>query len=78
MQRYLTYKYGRWSLLFVVFGLLGCPAPNVAPQLTPEQLAAYNVTQNQVNEWNANNTANANPNAIATLAIVGCGQAPLI
>ncbi|RUR20561.1 hypothetical protein ELY21_00280 [Legionella sp. km535] len=73
MQRYLTYQYGRWSLFVLVLGILGCQGANVVPQLTPEQLAAFNVTQDQVSQWNANNVANTNPEVIASLAIIGCG-----
>lgn len=70
IQNVIT-QWRRWSILVLVFALSGCGPEVVAP--TPEQIAAqYNITQDQLNQWNANNDVNTNPATTADLTIVGC------
>lgn len=83
MLQYLSSKC-KWypaSLLILVSGLCGCPAPSAElrpPTLSPEQLSKFNVTQDQINQWNASNVAETSSGQAAAdlsqLAVVNCGQ----
>jgi hypothetical protein len=69
-QNVLT-QWCRWSILVLILGLSGCGGDDAG--LTPEMIATqYNITQDQLNQWNANNEVNSNPPQIADLTIVGC------
>lgn len=73
-QNVLT-QWCRWSILVSILGLSGCNEGLSATDalLTSEMITTqYNITQNQLNQWNANNEVNSNPAQIADLTIVGC------
>lgn len=62
----------RWSILVLILGLSGCEGGEDTP-MAPEMIPInYDISQDQLNQWNANNEVNANPAQIADLTIVGC------
>ncbi|HAZ7572976.1 hypothetical protein OQJ02_01360 [Legionella sp. PATHC032] len=71
-----------WFILFLSLGLSSCASSpttvqqavqNAVNHLTPEQLASYNSTADQVNQWNASSEFNISTGELSFL-IVGCGN----
>ncbi|HFT3878876.1 TPA: hypothetical protein ACH3KB_002971, partial [Legionella pneumophila] len=71
-----------WFILFLSLGLSSCASEpttvqqavqNAVSRLTPEQLATYNATSDQVNQWNASSQFNISTGELSFL-IVGCGN----